>query len=123
MDEHDDEFADLTIELQQLIASHSPSADSGLRKTASRRLDCIETGISDIMTSLTSVEDVCLLQLNEDEIKGHKADLADLRKELMTLDLEDTDELKVKVTTIEKTLFSCLLELRKQLKSIYDQNN
>ncbi len=38
-------------------------------------------------------DDICLLQQNEDEIKSRKVELAEVRKEIMTLDLEDDDEL------------------------------
>lgn len=36
LDDHEDEVASLTIALQQLVTTHSPSAKSGLRKTTSR---------------------------------------------------------------------------------------
>ena len=35
LDEHDDEVAALTVAFQQLVAAHSSSAESGLRKTVS----------------------------------------------------------------------------------------
>ena len=99
LDEHDDEVAVLTVAFQQLVAAHSPSAESGLCKTTSRRLTCVRTGVSAIAGSLaTASDDICLLQLNEDEIKGHRIELSEIRKELTSLDLEDDDELKVIAT-------------------------
>ena len=97
LDEHDDEVAVLTVALQQLITAHSQSASSGLCKAASRRLARVNTSVSNISDSLAvASDDICLLQLNEDEIKGHRIELSEIRKELMNLDLEDDDELKVK---------------------------
>ena len=117
LDEHDDEVAALTITLQQLVAAHSPSAESGLRKTASRRLTCVCTGISAITGSLaTTSDDICLLQLNKDEIKGHRIELSEIRKELTNLDLEDDDVLKINMMAVEKALFDCSLELCRLLQ-------
>ena len=117
LDEHDDEVAVLAVALQQLITAHSPSASSGLSKAASRQLARVNTSVSNISDSLAAAsDDICLLQLNEDEIKGHRIELSEIRKELMNLDLEDDDELKVSVTTVEKALFDCSLELHRLLQ-------
>ena len=117
LDEHDDEVAALTVALQQLVTAHSPSEESGLRKTVSRRLTCVRTGVSTITGSLaTASNDICLLQLNEDEIKGHRIELSEIRRELTRLDLEDDDELKVNMMEVEKALFDCSLELRRLLQ-------
>ena len=107
-------MAALTVALQQLVTAHSPSAESGLRKTVSRRLTCVRSGVSTITGSLaTASDDTCLLQLNEDEIKGHRIELSEIRRELTRLDLEDDDELKVNMMEVEKALFDCSLELRR----------
>ena len=117
LDEHDNGVAVLTVALQQLITAHSPSASSGLRKTAFRRLACVNTSVSNISDSLAAAsDDICLLKLNEDEIKGHRIELSEIRKELMNLGLEDDNELKVSVMTVEKALFDCSLELRRLLQ-------
>ena len=83
----------------------------------SRRLACVNTSVFNISDSLAvASDDICLLQLNEGEIKSHRIELSELRKELMNLDLEDDDELKVSVTTVEKALFDCSLELCRLLQ-------
>ena len=113
LDEHDNGVAVLTVALQ-LITAHSPSASSGLRKTAFRRLARVNTNISDSLAAAS--DDICLQKLSEDEIKGHRIELSEIRKELMNLGLEDDDELKVSVMTVEKALFDCSLELRRLLQ-------
>ena len=118
LDEHDDEVAVLAVTLQQLITAHSPSASSGLHKVVSRLLACVNSSVSNISNSLGAAsDDICLLQLNEDGIKGHTIDLSEIRKALMNLDLENDDELKVRVTTVEKALFDCSLELCRLLQT------
>ena len=123
LDEHDNVVADLTINLQQLIFSHSPPVDDGLRKISSRRIARIHTNTSNILDSLTATsDDMCLIQLNQDEIKAHKTELSDVRKELMKLDLGDDDELLVDVAMAEKALFNCSLELRRLIQSSQEMN-
>lgn len=113
----DDEVAALAVALQQLITAHSPSASNGLRKAASRQLTHINTSVSNISDPLAvASDDICLIQLNENEIKGHRIELSEIRKELMSLYLEDTDVLKVSMMIVEKALFDCSLKLHRLLQ-------
>lgn len=79
LDKHDDKVAALTLALQQLVAAYSPSGESGLRKTVCHRLTCVCTVVSTITGSLATASDnICPLQLNEYEIKGHRIELSEI---------------------------------------------
>ena len=116
LDEHDDVIAEL---IQQLANACTPSSNPPLRKIASRGLSHLKKALSSVRTAIASSEegsmDVCLLRQYEEELCDCKKQLADVRNSLMSLDLEESDELSTLQATLEGEIFDCSLRVKKLL--------
>ena len=121
LDEHDDEISALAVRLQKLIATCSTIADPDVRKIPSRRLTRLDKSLSSIADQVESLtgdsSNTCLIHQYEEQVSDLKKELASVRDSLLSLDLDDSDELYVTVAKIEKSIFDCSLNLKKLLKS------
>lgn len=121
LDNHDDLTASMTVRVQKVIASAKPAPDGRVenRRILARRLKQIREGLSatgDAVGSLTGEsKHVHRLRLHEERIGDSKKDLSAIKTELMSMDLEDTDELVVKQAEIEQLLFDCSLKVKELL--------
>ena len=119
LDEHDDVIAELSARIQQLANACTPSSNPPLRKIASRGLSHLKKALSSVRTAIASSEegsmDVCLLRQYEEELSDCKKQLADVRNSLMSLDLEESDELSTLQATLEGEIFDCSLRVKKLL--------
>ena len=94
----------MTLRVQKLIASVKPAPDGRVdnRRILVRRLKQIQerlSATSDAVGTLTGdSKDVHRLQLHEEQIGDSKKDLYAIKLELISLDLEDTDELATKLS-------------------------
>ncbi len=52
---------------------------------------------------------------HEEQLSELKGELSDIRNELFTLDLEESDELSELQSSVEKTIFTCSIEVKKLL--------
>ena len=99
LDDHDDLIASMTHRIQKLIALVIPAPDGRIdnRKILARKLKRIQerlSAVSDAISTLTGdSKDVHRLQLHEEQIGDSKKDLSALKMELISLDLEEADEL------------------------------
>lgn len=121
LDEHDDEISALTVRLQKLIVTCSTIADPDVRRIPSRRLTRLGKSLSSVTDQIESLTgdspDTCLILQYEEQVSDLKKELVSVRDSLLTLDLDDSDELNVTVGTLEKSIFDCSLSLKKLLKS------
>ena len=119
LDEHDDVIAELSARIQQLANACTPSSNPPLRKIASRGLSHLKKALSSVRTAIASSEegsmDVCLLRQYEEELSDCKKQLADVRNSLMSLDLEELDELSTLQATLEGEIFDCSVRVKKLL--------
>ena len=120
LDQHDDEVAQLTVRIQQVITSCSV-LDGNPRKVSSKRLTHIQKVLATITSGLSSLpdapDDVVLLHQYEEQLVESKTELGEIRNQLYTLDLEDSDDLNALQATIEQEVFDRSLDVKKHLLS------
>ena len=119
LDDHDDHVAVLTAHIRQLVSACTPSSDLSLRKIASRRLSHLQKSLSSVRMAITTSGeeplDVCLLCQYEEQLNDCKKELADVRNSLLSLDLEEADELSTSQSKLEGEIFDCSLHVKKLL--------
>ena len=121
LDNHDDLIASMTLHIQKLIALVNPAPDGRIDncKILARRLKQIlgrPSAVSDaISTLIGDSKDVHRLQLHEEQKGDSKKYLSAMKMELISLDLEEADELVMKQTELEQLLFDCSLEVKELL--------
>ena len=123
LDNHDDEMAILAVRVQQLITlSASPSSDTDPRKIASRRLARLQKSISSVKDAVTALkgdsDDAFVLKQHEEQLTDFKKELSDIRTSLLSIDLDDGDELNTSQAKLDKALFDCSLLIKKSLKPL-----
>ena len=120
LDGHDDDVAQLSVRIQKLIDTSS-SSNSDQHKVASKRLRHLEKGISSTRDAITVLRpddsNVCLLHQHEERLAEFKKELCDIRRGLLSLDLDDTSELSMLQATVDKGIFDCSQEIRKLLQA------
>ena len=119
LDEHDDFVAELAVRIQQLINVCTPPSDASPRKIASRRLSHLQKSLSSIHTAIASLskgpDDTCLLRQYEEQLGDCKKEVTDIRSSLISLDLEEGDELSTLQVRLEKEVFDCSLKIKQLL--------
>ena len=121
LDRHDDELADVNVRIKQLITVSSSSANSGHRKTISRRLSRLRKSIisaHDDVKLLTSSVDVCLVHHHKECLRTFKTELKDVANDLIIMDLEDSDDLYTSHDQLEEIVLECVLAIKKLLSSL-----
>ena len=119
LDGHDDKMAILSTRIKRLILVCDSSSESGPRKIASRRLARFERNLSTVNERIGSLsegpDDVCLLRQYEEQLCDLKAELGDLCSLLLSLGVEESDELYTLQTQLDKELFDCSLKIKRLL--------
>ena len=121
LDQHDDDVTTLTVRIQRLITlSSTTPTNSDHRKVLMRKLQHLEKSLSLVNETVSSLssrsEDVCRLQQHEEQLSDYKKDLADFRNSLLSMDLEEGDELLALHATLEKRFFDCSLQIKELLR-------
>ena len=117
LDDHEDFVASLAVRLQALIAlGDVPTTKISERKVLSRRLkrlqDCLSTA-NEAITALTGEgADVCRLKQRDEQLQDYKRDLADVNIKLLSLDLDESDNLLKQHTRLEEIVFDCSLRVK-----------
>ena len=116
LDGHDVEMATLSTRIKRLIAVCDSSSEFGLCKIASRRLVRLERNLFTINERIGSLsggpDDVCLLYQYEEQLRDLKVELKDICSVLLSLGVEESDQLYTSQTQLDKELFDCLLKSR-----------
>ena len=118
LDEHEDLVAALSVRIESLITLvDSPAATKiDERKVLSRRLKRLQDHLSVAETAIGSLSsergDACRLKQHEEQLRDYKKDLSDVSLKLLSLDLDESDELLAQHTHLEKLLFTCSLQIK-----------
>ena len=122
LDSHDDEMAVLAVRVQQLITACTSSSDANPRKIASRRLARLQKSLSSVSDAIKALpgesDDAFVLRQHEEQLADFKKELSDIRTSLLSIDLEDGDELSELQTSLDKALFDCSLLIKKSLRPL-----
>ena len=118
-DGHDDEMATLSTRIKRLIVVSDSSSESGPHKIASRRLAHLERNLSTVNEGIGSLsggpDEVCLLHQYKEQLCYLKAELGDVCSVLLSLGVEESDELYTSQTQLDKELFDCSLKIKRLL--------
>ena len=119
LDGHDDKMATLSTCIKRLIAVCDSSSEIGPHKIASWRLARLERNLSTVDEGIGSLsvgpDDVCLLRQYEEQLHNLKVELGDLCSILLSLGVEESDELYTLQTQLDKELFDCSLKIKRLL--------
>ena len=116
LDTHDDTIDDANMRIRQLLSISSSSANSPKRKVLSRQQSQLEKAVNVIREAvipLTRTSDICLIRHYEERLQAHKTDLKELSAILLTMNLEDSDDLYTVQSALESLIFECDLMIKK----------
>ena len=120
LDQHDDHVSQLAARLEKIVATGS-SIDSSQPRIAVKRLKNIEKGLSAILTgasSLPSGDDrICLIQQYEEKLSELKSEFSDIRRSLLSFDIEDSSQLGVLLARVEASIFDSSVTIKKLLRA------
>ena len=131
LDQHDDEMATLTADLQSLIdacgstTTRTPAVhDSPSYKLSSKRLAVLNENLTHIVDEVDKAPslkpDVCLLHHYEEQLTDIKKELHDVSTTLLSLDLPGDDELMAKQKELVKIRSLNTLKVKRLLSSSSD---
>ena len=119
LDGHDDEMATLSTRIKQLIAVCDSSSEFGPRKIASRRLVHLERNLFTVNERIGFLsggpDDVCLLRQYEEQLCDLKVELGNICSVLLSLGIEESDQLYTSQTQLDKELFDGSLKIKRLL--------
>ena len=114
-----DDVSSLSVRLHKLLEkSHSPS-NPGNRKALLRKLLRLESNLKSTETFLKSLpavlDDLSLVDQHRERLTDHKTELAAIYDNLLSLDLEEGDDLFALHARLEKLFFRCSHQAKRQL--------
>ena len=119
LDEHDDTVSVLTDKLQKVIKSRPTAARVGDKDIQSRRLSHLRRTVNSVDTEIQAIpedsDDTYLMQQYDDHLAEFKSELKSVHQELLTLGLEETDELFNVHDRLLKIIFDCCHRVKKLL--------
>ena len=86
LDSHEDEVLDLLTRLEQLINAPIQQDKTPMTKAAGRRLEHLDkkvTSVNEAVSKLTSNDDVCLIQLYDEQLDTFKVELDDIYRSVL----------------------------------------
>ena len=111
--------AKLSVRINRVIATSSPSMNESARRIASRKLahlqkslDSIDSVVNDTSKTIT---DMCLLQKYEERVVDINRYLAKTRDDLHRMKLDETDQL---LEHQDQLVFNCSVKIKKLISSI-----
>ena len=116
LDAHDDIIDDANVRIKQLLFISSPSANSPKRKILSRqqmRLEKTINAICEAVRPLTNTSDTCLIHHYEERLQAHKTELKELSASLLTMNLEESDDLYTMQNALESLTSECDLMIKR----------
>ena len=116
-DEHDDTVNLLTNKLQKVIKLNTPAAKVGNKDIQSRRLSHLGRAIDSVDTEIQAIPEECddtyLVQQYSDRLAELKSELKSVHGELLTLGLDEADELFNVYARLSKKIFDCCHRIKK----------
>ena len=86
LDSHEDEVLDLLTRLERLINAPIQQDKTPMTKAAGRRLEHLDkkvTSVNEAVSKLTSNDDVCLIQLYDEQLDTFKVELDDIYRSVL----------------------------------------
>ena len=127
LDDHDDRASELTIRIQRLISTLSPSMTEGLSRTSTRRLARLQEKLAVIQGAVTAIpedrsddDSVCMLEQYAEQIADAKAELKDVQASMLSVELAAEDPIIHTQDEIERTIFRCSVAIKKRLRASTD---
>lgn len=121
LDDHDDIVSELSVRIQRLIASVTPSTIPDSLKLSTKRLTPLQGKLKDIESSVQALDEsddsVCALEEYRDQITGLKGDLEEINTALLSSDVAADDPAMQAKAQVDKLVFECLLTIKKRLRS------
>ena len=109
----------LTMQIEQVIGACSLTSGFGARKIVSRRLSYLKNNLSAVNTAVYALTaesaELHLLHQYQKQLSDFKKELGDIHQTLLSLGVEEGDELETSTNAIDKVLFDCSLQLKKLL--------
>lgn len=122
LDEHDETVATLFTRISHVISSCTASTDPQPRRVLSKRLAHLRRSLASVGTEITRMEadpsDVCLVRQREEQLRELKLELNDASRTLLSLDLDDGDDLMTLQTELELMVFDDSLKLKRMLSAL-----
>ena len=120
LDAHDDEVASLTSRIKYLLQMCSSASESGTRSITISRLSQLKTRLSMTNSAIDSLsgepQDIHLVHLYQEQLSDFKQELGHIRHEVTSQCTRDvSDELHMKITTFDKSIFDISLKVNKLL--------
>ena len=116
---HEDEVAELALRVQRLVSCSSSTGSDGARRSSARKLSRLEKNLDSTRVALSAITEpdrnVPLLELYRETLVDLKRDLAAVDGDLVSLDLEDDDDLVLWHARLEKLHFDCSLRVKELL--------
>jgi hypothetical protein len=122
LDTHDDDLSTLLVCIKRLIDVHTSCSDDGPRKLLSRRLSHLRKGLTSVGEEIRKMGaepgDTCLIRQRQEQLTELKEELGDVSKTLLSLDLDDGDELVELQSALSGDVFNHSLKLKRMLSAI-----
>ena len=119
LDQHDYGISNLAMRMEQVIGACSLTSGLGARKIVSHRLSYLKNSLSVISTAVHALTaesaELHLLHRYQQQLSDFKKELGDIRQTLLSLGVEEGDELETSTNAINKVLFDSSLQLKKLL--------
>ena len=119
LDGHDNEMATLSTRIKRLIVVCDSSSEFGPSKIASQRLVRLGRNLFTVNERIGFLsggpDDVCLLRQYEEQLRDLKVELGDICSILLSLGIEESDQLYTSQTKLDKELFDCSLKIKRLL--------
>ena len=117
LDQHDDGISNLAMRIEQVIATCSLTSGHGAKKIASRRLCYLKNNLSAVSTAVHALTaesaELHLLRQYQQQLSDFKKELGDVCQTLLSLKVEEGDELETSTNAIDKVLFDRSLQFKK----------
>ena len=120
IDKHDDEIAEISLRITQLVRSCNTASDSGARKTLSRRLIDLETRLQ--MVESASEPSLALqstftfsTSTIHDQLNDFKTELGSIREAVLATGVDSSASLCSTISKLDKGIFDIMLKLKKLL--------
>lgn len=121
LDKHDDDVTDLSLRLEALLirTTATPTARTGERVIAARRLSQLQARLTPLHTAITDIttdrNNVHLVYLYEEQLSDYKKELSDIRSEVLALIEDVTDDLNETIIRQDKEIFEMSIDIKKLL--------
>lgn len=122
LDDQDDQFSTLHVHIQRLITLATPSPKSDVIRVASKQITHLQGKLKDISASVAHIDDshedsTCELEEYRDQLVELKSELCRLKDDLLSSDASPEGLVMQNLTSTDKSLFKCLLAIKKRLRS------